>query len=349
VEFDDTERRLGISPPRRFHTRFALVAVTAALGAAVAAGLAFAHTGSNPVGSGIVIIDTNLAYQGGQAAGTGMVLSSSGTVLTNNHVVKGATAIRVVEPTTGRSYRATVVGYDVSDDVAVLQLSGASNLRTIPMADSSNLSTGQAVKAIGNAGGTGRLTEASGTLTDVNQAISVSDDQGGSENLSGLIQTNAGIRPGDSGGPLLNSSGQVIGMDTAASVSQGYDQQSSSTGYAIPINKAAAIALQIERGQASNSIHIGGTAFLGVEVSADEYGNSGAVVTAVVPNSPAAAAGLNPGDLIVSFGGHSISSPTGLTTIVSSQKPGVATSATYVDQSGASQTADVTLAGGPPR
>jgi S1-C subfamily serine protease len=316
----------------------------------IAAGLAVARSHPAKVGTGVVVIDTNLAYQGGQAAGTGMVLTSSGEVLTNNHVIRGATTIKIVEPSTGRTYNAEVVGYDVSGDVAVLQASGASDLKTVSLGNAASLSTGQSVTAIGNAGGTGSLTSASGTVTGVDRAITVSDDQGGSENLSGLIETNAGIRPGDSGGPLLNSSGQVIGMDTAASVAEaGFQEAAANDGYAIPINEAATIVMQIERGQASSTIHVGSTAFLGVEVTTDGYGNSGADVTNVVQGGPAADAGLVPGDLITSVDGQSISSPTGLTDAVLGEKSGAHVSITYVDQDGASQTANVTLGSGPPR
>ncbi len=296
-----------------------------------------------------MVIDTNLAYQGGQAAGTGMVLTSAGTVLTNNHVIRGATAIRVVVPMTGRSFTAKVVGYDASDDVAVLQASGASNLKTVPLGDSADVSAGQSVKALGNAGGTGSLRPAAGTVTGVDRAITVSDDQGGSESLTGMIETNAAVQPGDSGGPLMNASGQVVGMDTAASVGDGSEEAATSDGYAIPINKAMSIALQIMRGDASATIHIGDTAFLGVEVEENSYGGSGAVITSVVPGSPADAAGLTPGDLITSVGGRTVSSPAGLTTIVTTQKPGASVSATYVDQEGATQTANLALASGPPR
>lgn len=278
-----------------------------------------------------------------------MVLTSSGVILTNNHVIRDATAIKVVVPTTGRSFTARVVGYDASDDVAVLQAGGASNLKTISVGDSSTLDTGQPVTALGNAGGTGALRAASGTVTGIDRAITVGDDQGGSESLAGMIETNAAVQPGDSGGPLMNSSGQVVGMDTAASVGSGYEQASSSTGFAIPIDKARWIALQIMGGHASDAIHLGGTAFLGVEVEGNSYGGSGAVITSVVPDSPAAAAGLAPGDLITSFGGRAVSSPTALTTIVTTQKPGARTSATYVDQDGATQTVNVALASGPPR
>ena len=351
MELDDTERPQGTSPLRRFHTRIVVAAVAAAVAATIAAGLAFAETRPAPIGNGIVVIDTGLAYQNGQAAGTGMVLTSSGVVLTNNHVIRNATTIKIVVPSTGRSYSASVVGYDATDDVAVLQATDASNLKTVSLGNSADVSNGQSVTAVGNAGGTGSLTHASGKVTDVNRAITVSDDQGGSENLSGLIETNASVQPGDSGGPLLNAAGQVIGMDTAASTSQGYgfDQTTTSDGYAIPINKALPIALRIESGNASSTIHIGSTPFLGVEVTPSDYGNSGAAISSVVSGSPADHAGLVPGDLITSVDGHAVSSPTGLTTIISAEKSGASVSVTYVDQSGATQTANVTLGSGPPR
>jgi S1-C subfamily serine protease len=351
MEPGDTERPRGVSPPRRFRTRIALVALIVVALATVAAGLALARPHSTAIGTGFVVIDTNLAYQGEQAAGTGVVLTSSGEVLTNNHVIRGATTIKVVVPATGRSYTASVVGYDVSEDVALLQASGASNLKTASLGNSSTvkLDVGQAVTAVGNAGGTGRLTSASGTVTGLARAITVNNDQGGSERLTGLIETNAAVRPGDSGGPLLNAGGQVVGMDTAASVGYGGQQSATHHGYAIPITKALSIAEQIQSGDVSATVHVGGTAFLGVEVAANSYEGSGAVVASVVPGSPAEAAGLIPDDLITSFGGHAISSPAGLTAIVMTQQPGTPISATYVDQTGAAQTTTVTLASGPPQ
>jgi S1-C subfamily serine protease len=324
-----------------------LIAVVAL--AAVVAGLTRARTQSTAVGTGVVIIETNLGYQGGQAAGTGMVLTSSGEILTNNHVIRGATDIKVVVPKTGQSFSAQVVGYDVPHDVALLRASSASNLKTISLGDSGSLNPGQSVQAVGNAGGTGRLSFASGTVTNLNRAITVGDDQGGSENLSGLIETNAAVRPGDSGGPLLNASGQVIGMDTAASVSNDVAQTTTNDGYAIPINNAMSIVKQIESGDGSGSVHIGGTAFLGVESTANSYSGSGAVISAVVPGSAAEAAGLSPGDLILSVGGHTISSPDELSQVVLTHKPGASVSAVYLDQSGATQTTNLTLESGPPR
>jgi S1-C subfamily serine protease len=168
-----------LGPPRRFHPRIVLAGIITAV-AAVIAGLGFTlgQTHSTQVGTGVVVIETNLGFQGGQAAGTGMVLTSSGEVLTNNHVIRGATEIKVVVPSTGRSYPAEVVGYSVSDDVAIVHASGASNLKTASLGDSETVTLGQSVQAVGNAGGTGRLTTASGSVTSVDRSITVSDDQG---------------------------------------------------------------------------------------------------------------------------------------------------------------------------
>lgn len=351
MELDHQERETVMEPRRRFPMRIVLAALTVAVAAAVAAvaGHALVNTRSAGVGTGVVVIETNLGLQGGQAAGTGMVLTSSGEVLTNNHVIRGATEIRVKVPSTGRSYPAEVVGYSVTDDVAVIQASGVSNLKTASRGDSGAVDVGESVQAVGNAGGTGRLTTAAGTVTAVDRSITVNDDQGGSESLSGLIETNAAVKPGDSGGPLLNADGQVIGMDTAASAGNEIAQTTTSDGYAIPINKAVAIAEQIDGGNDSATVHIGGTAFLGVEATTDSYGGTGAAITTVVPGSPAEAAGLVAGDLITSVGGQTISSPDELSAIVMTQKPGASISAIYLDQGGATRSADVTLASGPPR
>jgi S1-C subfamily serine protease len=225
--------------------------------------------GVNP---GLVDINTTLSYQGAQAAGTGMVLTSSGEVLTNNHVITGATTITATDVGNGKTYTASVVGYDRSHDVAVIQLHDASGLQTVTLGDSSNVSVGQSVVAIGNAGGTGGTPSAAGgAITALNQSITASDSgDGTSETLSGLIQTNANIQPGDSGGPLVDTNGHVLGIDTAASGGfsfQSPNQSSGNQGYAIPINTANSLAKQIVAGTASSTVHIGATAFIGVEVA----------------------------------------------------------------------------------
>ena len=221
----------------------------------------------------LVDINTNLSYEDEQAAGTGMVLTSDGEILTNNHVIDGATSISVTDVGNGKTYTGKVVGYDRTGDVAVVQLTGASGLQTVSTTTSS--SVGEAVVGVGNAGGTGGTpSTAGGSVVALNQSITASDDSGGnSENLNGLIETNAGIEPGDSGGALVNSSSQVIGMDTAASSGSSF-QDSGTQAYAIPIATALSIAKQIEAGNSSSTIHIGATGFLGVSVQASDAGSS---------------------------------------------------------------------------
>jgi S1-C subfamily serine protease len=332
-----------------------LVATVASVGAV----MAFARGTAAPVGSGVVVIDTNLAFQGNAAAGTGMVLTSSGEVLTNNHVISGATTIKVVVPNTTRSYTARVVGYDKTVDVALLQLQGASNLETVSTS-SAQLSVGAKVTALGNAGGDGRISSATGTVTGLGKSITASDDSGGSEQLTGLIETNAGVQPGDSGGPLVNSQGQVVGMDTAASSGFGFQNVSGTDAFAIPIAKALTVAHAISSGKASATVHIGATAFLGIEaesVSTPGYygyrgqgaSASGAVIAGVVSGGPAASAGLAAGDVITAINGQTVSSPTAISALVLTQKPGAKITVAYVDQSGASHTASVTLGSGPPQ
>jgi S1-C subfamily serine protease len=331
--------------------RLLAVAVLCFVVAGVAAGLAFARGNAARIGNGVVVIDTNLAYQDGAAAGTGMVLSSSGEILTNNHVIKGATTIKVVVPGTGHSYTAKVVGYSVSNDVAVLQAQNASNLKTLSLGDSSKLSVGQSVTALGNAGGTGRLLSAAGRITGLRKSITASDEGSSPERLTGLIETNAGIQPGDSGGPLLNGSGQAIGMDTAASSNSPFASATATDAYAIPINHALTLAHRIESGKSSSTVHIGGTAFLGIQVQAtDGYGDpsaSGAVIAAVVPNGPAASAGLTAGDVITAINGRAVGSPTAITSILLTKTPGTKVTVSYLDQYGSSATATVTLGSGP--
>jgi S1-C subfamily serine protease len=341
---------------QRFPRRVVLLVLVGLIVAAVGAGIALARatTAAAPIGTGVVVIDTKLAYQGGTAAGTGMVLTSSGEVLTNNHVVSGATSIKVVVPKTGRSYTAKVVGYDKSADVALLELQGASNLKTVS-ASSTKPAVGATVTALGNAGGNGTISSATGKVTGVGKQITASDDQGSSETLTGLIETNAGVQPGDSGGPLLNSKGQVVGMDTAASSGFGFQNVSATDAYAIPIGKAMTIANLISSGKASATVHIGATAFLGIEVqSANGYGYgsqggsaSGALVAGVVSGGPAASAGLAAGDVITAINGHTVSSPSTISALVLTKKPGAKITVAYVDQSGASHTATVTLGSGP--
>ena len=177
---------------------------------------------------GLVRIQTTLGYAGGAAVGTGMVLSSNGEVVTNHHVIAGATKILVTVMSTGRQYQATVVGSDASDDIAVLRLAGASGLATVHT-DTSTPRVGQSVTAVGDAEGATGFTASAGKVTAVNQTIAPSDGDH-KETLTGVIQYAAAVMSGDSGGATYGTGGSVIGMTTAAS--SGGTQ---TNGYAIPI------------------------------------------------------------------------------------------------------------------
>ena len=378
-------------PPRRGHKRGLIITGAVALAAGAAAGgligsmnhgvIGTATATSNTVLSAsqiaqrvdpalVDIVSTN-STTGSVAAGTGIVLTSNGEILTNNHVIRGATSLKVTDVGNGKTYSATVVGYDASDDVAVIQLQNASGLTTASLGDSSSVQTGDAVTALGNAGGKGGTPSvASGSVTDLNQSITASDEGSGvSEQLTGLIQTNADIQPGDSGGALVNSHGQVIGMNTAAS--SGFQFQSQSQGsqeqaYAIPIDSALTIAKQIESGNGSSTVHIGETAFLGIETTGSSSGSgsdgfggfggdgngssgsgTGVTIAGALSGSPAASAGLAEGDTITSVGGQSVSSATDIQQVLVKYHPGDKISVEWTDQSGQSQSATVTLTSGP--
>jgi S1-C subfamily serine protease len=330
---------------------------------------------ASKVDPALVDINTNLSYENEEAAGTGMVLTSGGEILTNNHVIDGATSISVTDVGSGKTYSAKVVGYDRTGDVAVIKLVNASGLRTISTS-SDTPAVGQAVIGVGNAGGTGGTPSAAGgSITALSQSITASDGNGGNaESLTGLIGINAGIEPGYSGGPLVNTSGQVLGMDTAASTGSVY-QVSAAHAYAIPIGTALSIAKQIEAGDGSSTVHIGATGFLGISVQDTSSGvggsggagfggrrpggfgssgsgggstTSGAVVEGTLSGSPGAQAGLVQGDVITGLDGEPIASANDLTNLLGAHHPGDTVQLQWTDQSGQSHTAGVTLTSGPP-
>jgi len=228
------------------------------------------------VDPGLVDIVSTLKYKNETAEGTGMIISSSGLVLTNNHVIDGSTAIQVklVAPHNGTSpssYAAQVIGYDATDDVALLKLQGASGLPTVIFGNSSQVTLGTPVLALGNAEGRGGAKPAPGIINALNRSIQASDQGSNStEHLNHMLQTNARIQEGDSGGALANNAGQVIGMITAANTpNSGQVAPSGGTlGFAIPINSALAVAKQIVSGRPTATVYIGLPGFLGVEVAA---------------------------------------------------------------------------------
>lgn len=310
------------------------------------------------VNPALVNIATTLS--GGQeAAGSGMVLTASGEVLTNNHVINGATKIQVEVGVTGKTYSAKVLGYDIQDDVALIKLNDASGMKTISTANASSVSRNDAVVAIGNAlGRFGTPAAVAGTVTALHQNVTAGDglDQ---ETLSDMIRIAASIQPGDSGGALVNETGKVIGMNTAADAGSGrFGYQSGTTGFAIPIDNAIKIVDEIKHGDTSNGAHIGDRALLGVVLqstaSGDPFGGgngsdaSGAAVADVGSGTPAENAGIEAGATITGVGKHSISSIDDLRGVLDTYRPGDKVTVTWVDSSGASHHATVTLAKGPP-
>jgi len=335
---------------------------------------------------GLVIVNTTLQYNSEAAAGTGMVINADGLVLTNNHVIEGATKITATLASTGKTYTAMVVGYDKTGDVALIQLQNASGLTTVPIGNSSSVTAGQAIVALGNAGGQGAITATAGHVTALNQTITASNDGSStaSETLHGMIQTNADIVPGDSGGPLASSAG-VLGMDTAGNDA---NNQQAAVGFAIPINTALSVARQIAGGRASSTVTIGYPPFMGIFIGSGSTSSpqaqaqqqasggsggsgsgsacyssntdlvvpsqiapvsSGTLIVGTICGGPAAAAGLTGGAVITAVNGQAVGSPDDLGRILARFHPGEQISVTWVSPSGHRTTSSVHLAAGPPQ
>ena len=301
---------------------------------------------------GVVLIDTVLPYQNASGAGTGMVLTASGQVLTSYHVVKAASTIKVTVAETGKTYQATVVGSDQTADVALLQLKGASSLTPVKI-DNDKTSVGDKVTAVGNAGGTGTLTAAKGTIVSLKASITTAaEGPVASETLRQMIETTADVVSGDSGGPLYDADGEVIGIDTAAS------SGSEINGYATPIQRALGVVQQIRSGQESSTVQVGPAPFLGVELSdasSSEFGypgadleeSSGATVESIVSGAAAAQAGLEAGDQITALGGHAVTSAADVSALLAKYNPGDRIKIVWIDQVGSEHAATVTLGASP--
>jgi len=331
---------------------------------------------------GVVDVAADLRYLQETAKGTGFVIdAAAGLILTNNHVIDGATSVTVTPVTSGRGYPARILGYDRADDLALLQVQGAPRLRAVTIGSSARAGVGTPVLAIGNEGGKGGSpTIAPGLISGLGRTIIASDQSSGlTETLYGMLQTSANIRPGDSGGPLAGADGRVIGINTAAGGSTVY------SGYAIPIDRAMPIARQIAAGRQGTRIQIGMPAFLGVllpdsgnadprrqasqelhqtgVVSGSGRGctsgdttatpasiapaGTGALVDGVLCGTPADQAGLFAGDVIISVGGRAVTSPRSLTALAGRYRPGSRVALAWVAPGGSLHTAVVTLAAGP--
>jgi S1-C subfamily serine protease len=317
------------------------------------------------------------SIDGGEAAGTGIIISSSGLALTNNHVIASSTNLQAEVGGNGDYYPVKVLGYDIQHDVALVQIEGASNLTPASLGDSSSVEAGDAIVALGNAGGKGGdPTVASGTVTATGQQITASDQDGSNaETLTNLIQINANIQPGDSGGPLVNADGKVIGMDAAASSGNGgfgFGGSSGNEGYAIPIEDALAIAKSIQSGNGGDTVHVGAhAAIIGIAVSdngtsngyGDPFGGNGdlggpasrgsssgngAYVEGVQSGSAGDDAGIKEGDTITAVDGTAVTSASQLTHLMVPYQPGEKVKVEWTDSSGQSHTATIELGSGPP-
>ncbi len=278
----------------------------------------------------IVSVDATSAAQDDQ--GTGMIITAGGEVVTNNHVIAGATTISVTLYGKLTSMPATLIDTDPVNDVALLQITGASNLPTVSYGNSKDVQVGDAVVAIGNALGlsAGSPTVTQGIISATGRTVQASDSSGNAtETLSNMFQTDAAYNPGNSGGPLLDSSGQVIGMNTAVAANEDGTSQAENIGFAIPSNKIEELLPALR----DKSIDSGraGTGYLGVQIETltqqlrtayDFVPTQGAVVTEVEPGSPADSAGLQEGDVITTFDGKAVTSADQLATAIQAEAPG---------------------------
>jgi putative serine protease PepD len=274
--------------------------------------------------------DSPAGAQQGQATGTGFVVAKSGLIVTNAHVVEGATAIRV-KVGDGATHPATVVGRDASTDLALLKVdAGAQVLTPLKLGDSSTLQVGDATYAIGNPFGLDR-TLTTGIVSALQRQISAPNGF----SIDGVIQTDAPINPGNSGGPLLDSGGDVIGVNSQIETGSS-SNGSVGIGFAIPSNTVRHVLAALESGR--QVAH----AYLGVQTGDAPNGAAGAQVAAVTPGGAAARAGLRAGDVILTFDGRALSGAADLSGAVNAHKPGDVVTLT-IRRGGAERKLAVTL------
>jgi S1-C subfamily serine protease len=287
--------------------------------------------------AGIVEITSTLAN--GTGAGTGLVLDQDGTIVTNHHVVEGATSLEVTDVSTGRTYQARYVGGDAVADVAVIQLEDASGLTPVDLSGDA-AQVGDAITSVGDAGGDGgALTAAPGTVSALGQDITVQATDGSSAELTDLIRMDAYVVPGDSGGAVLDGDGEVVGMNVAAS--SGSRQV---TGYAIPIATVSSIVDRIEAGDEGGDVELGYHGYLGVGLATSA---STPLVAQVIDGTAAQDAGITAGDTITAVDGTSVRTAQALQEAVAAHDAGDRVTITWTTASGGTQSATVTLGEGP--
>ncbi len=321
----------------------ALVVALAAAGATAAAAV------DKP---GVVDVKATLGYQSEVGVGTGILLTAAGEILTNNHIIRGATSVTVTDVDNGQIYPVTVVGYDVVHDVAVLKVKGSHPpLQRIALGSSRGLKVGQAVTAFGNAGGAGfDLTRGQGRILGLGKSITAKNADGSVEPLSNMIVTNALTLAGESGGPLLDAAGRVIGVNTAAY--EAYVLPSGKKGsvsFAIPITQALSIARGIASSHETATSHIGPTPLLGIDVLTATGANSGkgVPVNIVFPGSPAAKAGILAGDRILTLARKKVTSPATLSAALIHNAPKDSVPVVWLDRAGKTRRGHVVLGTGP--
>jgi len=286
----------------------------------------------------VVSIEVNTPAE--EEEGSGMIISPDGMVVTNYHVVAlaatGGGVLTVTESGSAHAQKATLVGTDETDDVALLHITGATNLKTVTFGDSDKAVIGDAVVAIGNALGLsqGSPTVTQGIISALGRTVTAGDSGSDTETLSDLIQTDAAINPGNSGGPLVDSAGDVIGMDTAVAGATGDGTDAQNIGFAIPSAQIETLLPGLEKGGTPTKT----PGYMGVDIETltpqlrSEYGltaKSGALVLDVVPGSPADLAGIGQEDVIVGVNGTAVTSAAGLQSVIAGFQAGQSIKVTF--------------------
>ena len=281
---------------------------------------------------------------GGQAAGTGIIVSTNGYVMTNNHVIEDASSISIVDNDGNQYEDVTIVGRDPLNDIAFLKINSDKTFTAAELGNSSTLRIGQQVVAIGNALGQYSNTVTSGIISGTGRPVVAGNEAGDTENLTDLIQTDASINPGNSGGPLLNMSGQVIGINTAIV------EDANGIGFAIPINSTKGVLSGVLANGKVSRAYMGVNYVTVTPDVAKQYDLSvkeGAYVyaekgSAVASGSPAAAGGLQSGDIITKINDTTVGKAGGLSSIIGQYKPGDKVTVTYL-RGGQSKTTSITF------
>lgn len=295
----------------------------------------------NKVKQAVVLITVETDQ--GEAAGTGSIVTSDGYIITNYHVVDGATSITVVL-FSGQRLSAKLVLPAPYNDLAVIKING-SNFPTIPMGTTTNLQVGQWVVAIGNALALkGSPTVTAGIVGALGRSIQ--EPAPTNANLTGLVQTNAAINPGNSGGPLVNLQGQIVGINTAAPVDPESGTAAQGIGFAIPIDQAKTILQSAINGSPLQRPYLGvqpEDMSAGLAARYNLPTDTGVLITSVVNGSPAAKAGWKSGDIITELGGTQVTSLADLSTVLGQHKPGDSVDFTVVTPQGQQQKGNITF------